>query len=343
MDEVEYSPAVRPSSRQRSVVRQTRPVGAFVLTLAVVLTLNFLLPRIMPGDPITALEDPTSTFYVNDGATRAALLRYYGLDRPLAAQYAHYVLDLATGNLGWSIRMHAPVATLIRDHLPWTLLLVVPSLAVASLISLVAGAHAGWTRGSTVDRALILLFSAVRTVPAFLLGTLALLVLSARLGWFPLGGARTPFASYATPWAELADILRHWALPAAVLTVELLGGQFLLMRNSMVSVLGEDFMLVARAKGLARWQLKYRHGVRNAILPFFTLLWIQLGFAVTGTIFVEAVFSYPGMGTLTVQAVGARDYPLLQGIFLVFAVAVLTANLVADLTYARLDPRVRVP
>lgn len=135
---------------------------------------------------------------------------------------------------------------------------------------------------------------------------------------------------------------RHWALPAAVLTLEMATARFLLVRNSMVTVLGEDFMLVARAKGLAERALKYRHGLRNAVLPFFTAFSAQVGFAVTGTIFVETLFAYPGMGRLMFEAVSARDYPLLQGAFLLAAIGVLAANLLADALYGVLDPRTRV-
>ncbi len=315
--------------------------AAFVLTLFAVITLNFALPRMMPGDPITALQDPESSLYVSDQASRAALSHYYGLDQSLIVQYGRYLRGLATGDLGWSIRLNAPVSLLIQHRILWTVLLIFPAMLAASLVSMVAGLHAGWHRGSPLDRGLIVLFAGIRTLPAFFLGVLALLLFSVRLGWFPLAGAQTPFAHYRSPWGALADLLHHWALPALVLTIEMLGGQFLLMRNSVISVLGDDFMLVAKAKGLSDRSLKYRHALRNALLPFVTVLSIQLGFAVTGSIFVEAVFAYPGMGTLAFQAVSARDYPVLQGVFLVFTVSVLTANLIADLAYARLDPRVR--
>ncbi len=321
--------------------RRLGKLGSFLLTLFIVLTMNFLLPRAMPGDPITALVDSSSVHFVADDDSRAALMSYYGLSEPLHVQYWHYLLGLATGELGWSIRQHQSVSQLIAAHLPWTLALTVPAVLLASLISLIAGTQAGWKRGTWWDRGLILFFATVHSAPSFFLGMLLLLLFSVQLGWLPMAGAQTPFATYHSLWAAITDVIYHWLLPMAVLTLEMLGGQFLLMRNSLISVLGEEFMVVARAKGLGQRRLKYRHAMRNAVLPFVTVLSMQLGFAAAGAIVVETLFAYPGMGLLTFQAVSARDYPVLQGVFLVISVAVLIANLVVDLLYARLDPRVR--
>jgi len=333
----------RVGSRQHRFPRWLAQVGLYVLTVWAVLTLNFLLPRVMPGDPIAALQDPASTRYLADPDARARLAAYYGLDRPLIEQYRRYLIGVAAWDLGWSIRLNAPVAELIGTHLPWTLLLTVPSLLIASAISILAGTHAGWVRGSAADRGLLVAFTALHTLPVFFVGVLALLLFGVRLGWFPLAGSTTPFRSGVTAWWRVGDIVRHWALPAATLTTELLGARFLLMRNSMVATLGEDYMLVARAKGLPERAVKYRHGLRNAILPFVTALSAQLGFAVAGAIFIETLFAYPGMGRLMFEAVGARDYPVLEGVFLVIALSVLSINLLTDLAYGRLDPRARTP
>jgi peptide/nickel transport system permease protein len=166
-----------------------------------------------------------------------------------------------------------------------------------------------------------------------------LILLGAELGWLPLAGGRTPFASYDTPLAAAADIGKHLVLPALTLTLSLLGIQFLLVRNNMVGILGEEFMLVARAKGLRAARLKWNHALRNSLLPFVAHLAAHAGLAVTGAVFIETLFQYPGMGRLIFEAVGARDYPVIQGVFLVVAVLVLTANLLADWLNARLDPR----
>lgn len=328
------------SSRGRySRVFLTR-AGMFALALLVVLTLNFALPRVMPGDPIAGLYDPDSSLYASDDNTREALLRYYGLDRPVLIQYGQYLGGMVIGDLGWSIRQNRPVTELIIAHLPWTLALTVPALILASLISLLAGSHAGWRRGSLLDRVLISFFASVHTLPPFFVGILAILLFAVSLGWAPLAGARTPFAGYPNLWTAAGDLGSHWLLPVGVLTFQTLGAQFLLMRNSIITVLGEDFMLVARAKGLGQRRLLYSHALRNAILPFVTVFSMQFGLTVTGAIIIESLFAYPGMGWLVFQAIGARDYPLIQGVFLVISVMVLVANLAADLAYARLDPRV---
>ncbi len=316
-------------------------LALYLLTLWGMLTLNFLLPRAMPGDPLLALMDPESDAYLADPGIRERILQYYGLDRPLWEQYLAYLGRLARGELGWSIALNSPVAELLAEHIPWTLLLMVPSIVLATLISVWAGAHAGWRRDTRVDRALLVVFLLLDTVPIFLLGILLLMVFGVYLGRFPLSGGQTPFASYASAWAQLVDILRHLVLPMATLTLGLAGRNFLLARNSMVTVLGAEFMLVARGKGLPEPALKYRHGLRNAVLPLVTRFAMQMGAALTGMILIETLFAYPGMGRLMFAAVAARDYPVLEGGFLVAGVAVILANVLADLSYAWLDPRTR--
>lgn len=314
---------------------------SYGLTLWVVLTLNFLLPRLLPGDPLDALFDRDATGYVADEAVRSRLAAYYGLDRPLARQYLDYLAGAATGDLGWSIWLNRPVAELIAGRLPWTLLLTLTSLALASLIGVWLGAEAGWRRHTRADRWAVTAGIVASNAPVYVVGVGLLIVFAARLGWLPLSGGRTPFATFPDVLAAVGDIGRHLILPAATLTLHLVGAKLLLIRNSMVSVLGEDFMLIARAKGLAETRLKRHHALRNALLPFVAQLGAQMGMAVTGAIFIETVFAYPGMGRLIFDAVAVRDYPLLQGAFLVVAFVVLTANLLADDINARLDPRVR--
>ena len=314
-------------------------IVAYLVTLWVVLTLNFLLPRLLPGDPLSALLDPASSDYVFDAEVRAALEAYYGLDRPLTAQYIAYLKGAGTGDLGRSIRLNQPVADLLAAHLPWTLLLTGTALGLASLFGLLGGAEAAWKRGSAADRLLTAASVVVGNAPVYFVGLMLLILLGAELSWLPLAGGRTPFASYDTPLAAAADIGKHLVLPALTLTLSLLGIQFLLVRNSVVGILGEDFMLVARAKGLRTARLKWNHALRNALLPFVAHLAAHAGLAITGAVFIETLFQYPGMGRLIFEAVGARDYPVIQGVFLVVAVVVLTANLLADWLNVRLDPR----
>ena len=312
--------------------------GLYAVTLLVVFALNFAIPRVMPGDPLDQLGDPGNTRFVADDETRARVLAYYGLDRSLPEQFAAYVGGLARGDLGYSIRYSAPVAGLIAGRLPWTLLLVLISLTLASLIALVGGVEAAWHRGGRADRGIVAAFILAESIPVFVVGILLTLVFSVRLGWFPLGGAFKPFST-AGPLGTVLDVLSHLALPVATLTLSLVGTKFLLVRASVVTVLGEPFMTVARAKGLDERTLRYRHGLPNALLPFVTQLSLQLGFAMGGAVLIETLFAYPGMGRLLFDAVTYRDYPLIQGTFLVISASVLLANLAVEAVYRRIDPR----
>lgn len=332
------------TAASRASARSTRAsLGSYLFTLWIVLTLNFLLPRLLPGDPLAALLDSESSDYVYDVQVRAELEAYYGLDRPLAEQYVRYLTGIVTGDLGQSILLNQPVGELIRGCLPWTLLLTGTALVLASLIGLAGGGEAAWRRGSPVDRFLTTTGIAISNTPVYFLGMVLLIAFAAELDWLPLAGGRTPFATCATPLAAVKDIGQHLLLPLATLTAVLLGANYLVVRNHMVSILNEDFMLVVRSKGLSTGRLKWAHALRNALLPFVAHLAAHAGMAITGAVFIETLFDYPGMGRLIFDAVGARDYPVIQGIFLVVAFVVLTANLLADWLNARLDPRVREP
>jgi peptide/nickel transport system permease protein len=339
--------AVRPASTRRPLQRGSRwrpllrPLALYVPTALAVVTLVFALPRGMPGDPLSARVDPDNAFFVADPETRARFLEYYGLDRPLPAQYLDYLGSIVRGDFGWSITRNAPVGELVLARLPWTLLLVGTALFASSILSYLAGVAAAWRRGSRRDRTLLTAMSGARAIPEYAAATLLLIAFAVVVPAFPLAGAETPFAEHGSVFAHALDVAHHLVLPATALTIGLLAGKFLLVRNTMISALGEDYMVLARAKGLPERLLKHRHGGRNALLPFLTALGIQTGFAVGGAVFVEAVFAYPGMGTLLLQALNERDYPVLEACFLVLAGTVLLANLAVDLAYVRLDPRTR--
>ncbi len=319
-----------PSSLRRMV--------AYALTVFVLITLNFLVPRLMPGDPLAGLQDQTSPAYVRDDPARAGLAAYYGLDRPLVSQYLRYLEGLVRGDLGISTRYHAPVSDVIIERLPWTLLLMATALALATTAGLLGGIHSGWHRGRAVDRGMLTTFVGLSNAPTYFLATLALLVFAVTLRWVPLGGATMPFSAL-DPLARVVDIIRHLILPASVLALQSAAFLFLVMRAGMVTELGSAHLMLGRAKGLPESWLKYRYAARNALLPVVTILALQVGFAAAGDVFVERIFAYPGMGRLIFDSVAARDYPVLQGCFLVMTMMVVTANLVADLAYARLDPR----
>ncbi|MFP5375613.1 MAG: ABC transporter permease [Acidimicrobiia bacterium] len=316
-----------------------RVASLYVPTLVVVVALVFALPRAMPGDPLSVFDDPDSGVFLSDAESRQRILDYYGLDAPLAEQFARYVSGVARGDLGWSIARNAPVSDLIRQHLPWTLLLMGTSLVLAAAASFVAGVASAWRRGRAADRGLLVSLTAMNAVPEYAIAAVLLIVFAVVFPVLPLYGARSPF-SEARGAAAVADVAEHLVLPAAALTLSLLGTKFLLVRNTVLSSLGQDYMLLARAKGLPERTMKYHHAGRNALLPFVTVLGIQAGFAAGGSVFVESVFSYPGMGTLILRAVDARDYPVLEASFLVLAVVVLVVNFALDLLYTRLDPRV---
>lgn len=322
----------------RRTWRWRAPVLSYAVVVCVLLTLNFLLPRALPGEPIAALSDAQSTTYVSEDRTRAAVEHYYGLDRPLLGQYAEYIAGLARGDLGTSIQYNAPVTRVIGDRIGWTLLLIATALIVATTVGLLAGVLSGWRRGRPLDAGLLGVFLAIDTFPVFFVASTATYLLAVKLGWFPLGGARTPFAEYG-PLRSIGDVAYHLALPAAVLAMQFLSYQFLVMRASMVGELGSDYLRLGRAKGLSDRVLKYRYAARNALLPSVTVAGLQMGFAITSAIFVESVFAYPGLGRLMFESVAQRDYPTMQGCFLVLTLIVLTSNLAADLAYRRLDPR----
>lgn len=332
--------AVDPGTRTARRVRRSGAtlVGSYLLTVAFLVTLNFLLPRVMPGDPLAAQQATGSPAYVYDDEARDALADYYGLDEPLLAQYRDYLGGLVQGDLGRSITLNRPATDLVLERLPWTALLVGTSLAMAALVGVLAGISAGWRRGRRVDRATLGLFLSAYNVPSFFLASVVLLVFSVQLDWFPLAGARTQFTDMGA-LDRAGDVLHHLALPAAVLAVQPAASYYLVMRAGMVSELGTDHLLLGRAKGLRDRRLEYRYAARNAILPVVTLTALQLRLAVTGTVFVETVFAYPGIGRLLFDAVRSRDYPVLQACFLLLTLLTVTANLGADLVNRRLDPR----
>ncbi len=321
--------------------RRRRLLASYLLTVFFLITLNFLLPRALPGDPITALVDPGAPSYVQNEAIRAELNEYYGLDRPIWVQYFDYLGDLARGELGVSIRYNVPVGELVAERLPWTLLLISSGMVVAVLVGWIAGIHSAWRRGRAADRGLIALFLGLHSFPVFFLGSLALFAFSVKLGWFPLAGTRTPFAGTSGPLQAASDIAHHLVLPASVLALQFATSQYLDMRASVVGELGSDYLLAGRAKGLRERRLKYRYAARNALLPVVALAGVHVGFAVTQAILVETVFAYQGLGRLTFESVAFRDYPTLQACFLVLTLVVVTANFAADGLNARLDPRTK--
>jgi peptide/nickel transport system permease protein len=308
-----------------------------LLVLWGVLTLLFLMFRLMPGDPTTAYIDPTFT-----AEQRQILLHQFGLDRPLWQQYLIYLGNLLHGNLGLSFRFRTPVSGLIMGALPNTLALTLISLVIAYILGALGGAFLAAKRGSATEAVGIPLVLATRAAPEFWIGMVMLAIFAFGLGWFPSGGATDAGAQFSSAFARYtsADFLRHLALPVVTMVIFLQGLPLLLMRSNMLEVMQEEFVTMARMKGLPEWRVILRHAARNALLPVATAFALGIGATAGGIAVVETVFSWPGIGRMLVDAVANSDYPLAQGAFLLIATVQVLMNFVADLLYGLLDPRV---
>ena len=316
-----------------------RKVGQAILTIFAIIVLNFILFRMMPGSPERLLHNPHLGQEQLD-----ALKARWGLDRPLIPdQLVAYLQATATGDLGVSIKFqNRPALDVISDFLWPTVLLIGLGEIVAIIIGLTIGAYAGWKRGGAVDRvgtgASLILYS----MPYFVIGMPLIIILAAGLHWFPTSGMSSVSISSQGFLGQLFDIGHHLVLPLATVSLGLIGSYSIIMRSAILETRSEDYMTTARAKGISDGRMLRSHAFPNALLPMVTIIAINLGYVVAGAITAEIVFNWPGLGTLTINALDERDYPVLQGIFLLLSVAVVIANLAADLLYGLLDPRVRV-
>jgi peptide/nickel transport system permease protein len=319
-----------------------RRLGFFALTLWAALTLNFFLPRLMPGNPAEAMM---SKFRgpVNPQALKA-LEAAFGVNTKegIIGQYFHYLGDVFTGNFGTSLYFYPQsVGRVILDAIPWTLGLVGVTTVLAFLLGTGIGILAAWRRGGRLDSIAPPLFVITSAIPYFWVGMMLILVFAERLQWFP---AAFGYSLNVTPGFNLTfivNVVEHAVLPACALLITTIGTWILTMRNTMVTTLAEDYVRMARAKGLPGRRIMFDYAARNAILPNLTGFAMSLGFVVGGAILVEYVFNYPGVGYMLLQAVSNEDYPLMQALFLLITVAVLVAILLADIVTAILDPRTR--
>jgi peptide/nickel transport system permease protein len=321
------------------VLTLVRRIGLYIFTAWVAITVNFLLPRLMPGNPVEQVIGKL-TGRVTPQIVRAIELQFgVGLKQSLWQQYAHYWGQLFHGNLGESITLSAPVSTVLSHTVPWTVGLIGASTVVSFALGTLLGALLGWRRGSWFD-ALLPVSTFFQAVPYFFLGIVLLLVFGSTLHWFPVLGAYAQGVSPGWNLAYIGSVLRHAELPAITVVLSSVAGWIMGMRNMMVTVIGEEFVLAAAARGLSRRKV-VGYAARNAVLPSVANFSLAIGLVVSGALLVELVFSYPGVGNLLLQAVLNEDYPLLQGIFLLVTLAVLAANLIADVVYLALDPRTR--
>ena len=311
-------------------------VAAALLTLLFVLVFNFFLFRVM-GDPTTQLARlPGSS-----PAEIEKLKADYGLDKPLVGQFADYMGDTVTLDLGISQRSRQAVWDEIKDALPWTLLLVGVGTLAATLLGSWLGVIAATRRGKRTDDSLLSFSLFTYAAPEYWIGIILILVFAVAIPIFPAGLQMSPGVEFNSWWDQAVDVLDHLILPATAMTLMLLGQYFLIMRSSMVDVLTEDFVTVKRATGLPWHRVVRSHAVPNALLPLVTIAAIQFGAVAGGAITIETIFSWPGLGELSFTAINDKDFPVLQGTFLVFSVGVILANLIADCLYFYLDPRVQ--
>ncbi|MGB2711275.1 MAG: ABC transporter permease [Conexibacter sp.] len=321
---------MRDNGRTRYVLRRTL---AALLVIFIATTVNFLLFRAVPGDA-------SSSFGAVPGATREVreqIRSDFGLGDSLPKQYVRYMGELAHGNLGISFKDHEPVAGELLHALKNTVPLVLAAVILAAVLGIWLGTFAAWRRGELVDHGLGMLGVFAYAAPIQWVGLMLILGFS---GTFASGGLSDPFLGDVGWWERATDYLRHLALPVATMTISLFGSFFILSRSAVVETLSEQYMLTARAKGLSEGRLRSRYALRNAALPISTLVGLTLGYIAGGAVLVETVFSWPGIGRALFQAVADRDYPMLQGGFLVLTVSVVLATYLVDLLHLKLDPRI---
>ncbi len=311
--------------------------GQLLFVAWAIASLLFLIFRLMPGNPLAAFIDPSFT-----AEQRVSLSRQFGLDRPLFEQYLLYLWNLAQFELGQSFFYRQPVADLVLGVFPNTLLLTLTALLLAYGVGLAGGALVAWRRGGWAEKLILPLVLILRAAPEFWLGMILLAIFSFSLGWLPAGGTAVAGATSVGFFERVLSIefLRHLCLPAMTLALYLVGLPLLLMRSTMLEVLDEDFVTLARMQGFREWTVVVHHAARNALLPVVTAFALGIGYSIGGNVVIETVFSWPGLGRLLVRAVQSHDYPLAQGAFLLIALVMVTMNLVADLLYRWLDPRV---
>jgi peptide/nickel transport system permease protein len=332
-----------------------RKIGWSVFTILFVLILNFFLFRILPGDPARALvKDPRMK-----AEAREALRIRFGLDKPvincfetltplklgdcrvnpLDTQFFIYIKNLFQGELGVSYKTNRPVADILMERLWNTILLIGAGQILSIVVGVAFGVFAAWKARTAIDYGALITGLVAWSLPTFWLGII-LLFWGSNHG-FPIGGKATPGTSTYPLFFQIGDVARHMVLPTLTYIIVFMGEYMLVMRSSLLDVLAEDYILTAKAKGLSNFQILKDHALKNAMLPIVTIIAINLGFTVAGVIQIESVFSWPGLGGAIFEAVESRDYPVLQGTFLLIAVSVILANLLADLTYSYLDPRVQ--
>ena len=309
-----------------------------VITLFVILTVTFTMFRLMPGDP--------SIFFISPQMSTETIARIkaqFGLDQPIHKQFTNYLGSILHGNFGHSFFYKRPVLEVIGERLLNTIILFLPAAIISYLVGVSLGRYMAWKRGGTSERVLIFTGLSFWTFFVPWLGLLMIWVLSYKFGLFPVGGMITPdkWLPGSSVLVKALDLLHHLASPLICYVLTWFAGNMLIMRNSMLETIGEDYILTVRAKGLSERKIRNKHAARNAILPVVTAFSMSIAYAIGGCVLLETVFSWPGIGRTMVDSVLLRDYPLAQASFILIATVVLVTNLITDILYAYLDPRIR--
>lgn len=308
----------------------TKKCIRYLLALVIIFTFNFIIPRAMPGDPLTNLLG--EEFTLSETAIQE-LRSELGLDKPLTVQFFQYWKNILTLDLAYSYHFNQKVIPLILSRMKWTLALLVPSIILGAILGTLLGALFGWKRSTLPNKTMTWFFLAVYSSPPYFLGIIFLYIFSFKWGLFPFKGF------YAT--GTVGDILRHLFLPILIMSAFAASRNYMIMRGSVIIEKEKLYVLFARAKGLLGNAILFRHIFKNAILPVLTLVALDFGFLLSGALFVEIIFSMNGMGTLIYEALLSRDYPVLQGCFLFITITVIGANFITDILYGVIDPRVR--
>ena len=317
-----------------------RLLGA-LLTIYVVITVSFFMVRFMPGDPLQHLVGQEEYYYLmeNDPAELERLAEKYGLNDPVGVQYLRYLENVIHMDFGIAYSNKQPVVENVLNCMSWTIMLSIPTWIVGGLLGGILGVIAGWKPGKLFDSIMTPIALFLNTVPSNCIAILALVVFAYNLRWVPIGGMTS---GMTTSWARTADILHHMALPLSILILFRVSGDFMLMKSSVSQIRREDYTTTARAKGLPERKVLFRHVMKNALLPYVTSMCMQMGSLLSGSMMIETIFGWKGMGQLFYNAVSNRDFPTAQLCFLISAFCVVTANLVSDLIITVIDPRVMV-
>jgi len=316
------------------------------ITILVAMTLTFILVRQMPGDILhtLALEIQMQQGVSYDEAKEIAKTQLsYDPTVPIYEQYVKYIGNLLfRGRLGYSQTYRIPVVLILKKALPWTILVTTSSVIISFTIGVLLGTTVAWRRKSILDPIITVYATVTQAIPDFLIGIILLVIFGVSLQWFPMRGAYGPDVTPGFNFPFIADVAYHAILPVLAFSIQAVGGWALAMKASATTVLGEDYINVAKAKGLSEWRIITQYLGKNAILPLITSVAITLGAMLGGSMLVETIFGYPGVGFFLSRAIATRDYTLIQGLFLITTVAIIVANLLADILYTKLDPRIKL-